>query len=214
MVNCIKEGQVIELDGGIEKDTPTEELKAEIESVQGYQDCIITWKTRVSLLIQKGQEEESVRRRESNGSANSDQSLSRPTVKLPRLVIDKFHGEISQWQEYRFGRKDIVVSAHMSKLLTLTPVKKSSDIAALRSLYDECEIPIRSLESLGVHSDTYGSLLCHLLLQLIPDDLALGYTRTLDADGEWKVPELIKFLQNEVQSRERALQLTRSGSSQ
>ena len=114
----------------------------------------------------------------------------------------------------RFGRKDIVVSAHMSKLLTLTPVKRSSDIAALRFLYDECEIQIRSLESLGVHSDTYGTLLCPVLLQLIPDDLALDYTRTLDTDGEWKVPELIKFLQNEVQSRERALQLTRSGSSQ
>lgn len=96
----------------------------------------------------------------------------------------------------RCGRKDIVVSAHMSKLLTLTPVKKSLDMAAMRSLYDECEIQIRSLESLGVHSYTYGSLLCPVLLQLIPDDLALGYTRTLEADGEWKVPELIKLQQN------------------
>lgn len=54
----------------------------------------------------------------------------------------------------RFGRKDIVISAHMSKLLILTPVKRSSDVVALRHLYDECEIQIRSLESLGVDSDT------------------------------------------------------------
>lgn len=58
----------------------------------------------------------------------------------------------------------------MSKLLNLTPVKKSSDVHALRQLYDECEIQIRSLESLGVVSESYGSLLCPILLKMIPDD--------------------------------------------
>lgn len=111
----------------------------------------------------------------------------------------------------RFGRKDIVISAHMSKLLNLTPVRRSSDVAALRHLYDECEIQIRSLESLGVQSDTYGCLLCPVLLQLIPEDIALAYTRQQNSTNEWKVPELIQFLQNEVQRRERALLLTRPG---
>lgn len=114
----------------------------------------------------------------------------------------------------RFGRKDIVISAHMSKLLNLAPVRRSSDVSALRQLYDECEIQIQSLESMGVHSDTYGCLLCPVLLQLIPEDIALAYTRKSDPNGEWKVPELIHFLQNEVQSRERALQLTRPGNTQ
>lgn len=111
----------------------------------------------------------------------------------------------------RFGRKDIVVSAHMSKLLNLTPVKKSADIVALRQLYDECEIQIRSLESLGVYSDTYGCLLCPVLLQLIPEDIALAYTRKTDSSGEWDVLDRVRFLLNEVQSRERALQLSRPG---
>ena len=70
-----------------------------------------------------------------------------------------------------------MISAHMSKLLNLTPVKKSSDLNALRQLYDECEIQIRSLESLGVMSETYGSLLCPILLQMIPGDIALDYSR-------------------------------------
>lgn len=47
----------------------------------------------------------------------------------------------------RFGRKDIVISAHMSKLLYLTRVRKASDVVALRELYDECEIQICSVES-------------------------------------------------------------------
>lgn len=131
----------------------------------------------------------------------------------PKLVMEKYDGEISQWHEFwsqyetaihddklcknekfnylkslltgaaaravagltmtdgnydaaiellqnRFGRKDIVVSAHTSKLLNLTPVKRYADIAALRHLYNECEIQIRSLDSLGIHSNTYGCLLC------------------------------------------------------
>ncbi|XP_049926226.1 uncharacterized protein LOC126406100 isoform X1 [Epinephelus moara] len=111
----------------------------------------------------------------------------------------------------RFGRRDLVVSAHMAKLLNLTPVKKSSDIVALRQLYDECEVQIRGLESLGVVSDTYRGLLCPILLQMIPDDLALAYTRKTDSGHELEVQELISFLQLEVESRERAMHLTKVG---
>ncbi|XP_062419395.1 uncharacterized protein LOC134132166 [Pungitius pungitius] len=229
-------------------------------------DRVLTWKVRATTAI--GHQEtirDTPRVRVSDGSSGSFTSQSRQTVKLPKLMITKYDGEISQWQEFwsqyetaihrnevlcktdkftylrsyltgaaartiagltmtdanydaaiellqsRFGRKDIVISAHMSKLLNLNPVKRSSDVTALRHLYDECEIQIRSLESLGVQSDTYGCLLCPVLLQLIPEDIALAYTRQPNATNEWKVPELIQFLQNEVQSRERALQLTRPG---
>lgn len=48
-----------------------------------------------------------------------------------------------------------------------------------------------------------------MLLQLIPEDIDVAFTSQLDSDGKWKVPELIQFLQKEVESRERVLQLTR-----
>lgn len=38
----------------------------------------------------------------------------------------------------------------------------------------------------------------------MPEDIALAYTRQLDFDDEWRVPELIQFLQKEVQSRKSA----------
>lgn len=97
-----------------------------------------------------------------------------------------------------------------SKLLNLTLVKKSSDVSALRQLYDECEIQIRSLESLAVVSDTYGGMLCPILLQMMPEDMALDYSRQRGEDDEWKVRDILRFLQKEVQSRERALQMMRS----
>ncbi|CAL9705016.1 unnamed protein product [Knipowitschia caucasica] len=261
-----KEDSLLDLDKGIEDVTPTDDLDTEISSTMDYMDRVLTWKVRATTTI--GHQEtirDTPRVRVSDGSSGSFTSQSRQTVKLPKLMITKYDGEISQWQEFwsqyetaihrnevlcktdkftylrsyltgaaartiagltmtdanydaaiellqsRFGRKDIVISAHMSKLLNLTPVKRSSDVTALRHLYDECEIQIRSLESLGVQSDTYGCLLCPVLLQLIPEDIALAYTRQPNVTNEWKVPELIQFLQNEVQSRERALQLTRPG---
>lgn len=66
------------------------------------------------------------------------------------------------------------------------------------------------MESLGVVSETYGSLLCPILLQMIPEDIALDYSHQRGVDDEWKVAEIVSFLQKEVQSRERALQMTRS----
>lgn len=71
----------------------------------------------------------------------------------------------------------------MSKLLNLTPVKKSSDVSAVKQS-DECEIQIRSLESLGVVSDTYGGMLCPILLQMLPEDMALDYSRQRGEDDE------------------------------
>lgn len=106
----------------------------------------------------------------------------------------------------RFGRKDLIVSAHMSKLLALTPVKRSSDIVALRRLYDEFEDQIRGLEAMGVVSDTYGGLLCPIL----PGPCL--HTREIGTDQGLKVPELMTFLQQEVESRERAMYLTKAES--
>lgn len=63
----------------------------------------------------------------------------------------------------------------MSKLLNLTPVKKSSDVSALMQLYEDCQI--RSLELLKVVSDTYGGMVCPILLQMMLEDMALEYSR-------------------------------------
>lgn len=46
--------------------------------------------------------------------------------------------------------------------------------------------------------------------QMIPEDIALDYSHQRGVDDEWKVSEIVSFLQKEVQSRGRALQMTRS----
>ncbi|KAK0140453.1 hypothetical protein N1851_022575 [Merluccius polli] len=93
-----KEEQLVDLDRGIEYETPTDELEAEIASTQDYQDRIITWKTRTKRRIERSRE--SVSARVSDTSRDSVRSHNQQTVKLPKLVIEKYSGEISQWQEF------------------------------------------------------------------------------------------------------------------
>lgn len=253
-----KEETLMDLDRGIEQQTETEDLENEITTTEEYKERVITMRTHAQRVIQARDSVSSPRR------GTTEMRTSQNSVKLPKLIIDSFSGDVSLWRDFwnrfetaihkndtlcktekftylksyltgaaaktvaglmltdsnydhaldllkeRYGRKDIVINAHMTKLLNLSPVKRSSDIAALRQLYDECEIQIRSLESLGVVSETYGSLLCPILLQLIPEDIALEYSRKRGESDEWSVTHVMDFLQTEILSRERAAQLTRS----
>ncbi|GFY46040.1 uncharacterized protein TNIN_17911, partial [Trichonephila inaurata madagascariensis] len=52
----------------------------------------------------------------------------------------------------RFGREELVINAHMSKLLNLYPIQDSNNVVGLRKLYDTCEVQIISLDSLNVTS--------------------------------------------------------------
>ena len=264
-----KEEILLEMDYGMEQLTSLDDLEQEIETTEDYRQRVISFKSRAQRMIRRKEDQSqsqasSTRNRVSDAGSTANSFAHRQSVKLPKLIIEKYNGDVSKWQEFwsqyetaihtndalckrekftylktyltgqaakavaglmltdanydsaitllqsRFGRKDLVISAHMSRLLNLNPVKKSSDVHALRQLYDECEIQIRSLESLGVVSDTYGSLLCPILMKMIPDDIALEYSRQRGSDDEWKVDEIVKFLQKEVQSRERTLQMTMS----
>lgn len=102
----------------------------------------------------------------------------------------------------RFGRTDLVISSHMNKLLNLEPVKSSSNIKALRTLYDSCEINIRSLNSLGIVSDSYGSLLGPVILKLLPDDMNLEFNKKRSSKQQYNITELLDFIRLEVESRE------------
>ncbi|GFV83477.1 uncharacterized protein TNCV_982401 [Trichonephila clavipes] len=107
----------------------------------------------------------------------------------------------------RFGREEIVVSVHMSKLLNLYPVKDSNKVIGLRKLYDICKIQIRSLESLNVTSGMYGHLLQPILLKLLPKDVVLDFNRKQlgkKEESTFNLMELLQFLKIETECRESA----------
>lgn len=254
-----KEMILRECDKDIEAETEEGELEAEMESVMMYMDAISVRKTRLKRALRTEDED-----RRSRHSEHEPEAAPRPrgnTVKLPKLVIQKFSGEICEWQGFwsqykttihdqehlsktdkfsylksflsgtaasavaglalsddnydtaiellrkRFGRKDLVINAHMNKLLNMTPVKRATDVSALCKLYDDCEIQVCSLDALGVVADTYGSLLCPILLKMIPEEITLEFTKS-EADNVLKAKELMNFMKLEVESRERTANLT------
>lgn len=73
----------------------------------------------------------------------------------------------------RFGR--IIINAYMNKLLNLTTIKRACDVAALCRLYEDIRIQVRSSGSIGVVSDTYGNLLCPILMKMIPEKMAVQH---------------------------------------
>lgn len=101
-VLVIKEGTLPDLDNGIEDETPMDELEVEIATTQDYQDSIITLKARVDRLMRMTRDPVSERMSErmSGASSGTIRSESRQTVKLPKLVIENYDGDVSQWQEF------------------------------------------------------------------------------------------------------------------
>ncbi|UYV73597.1 K02A2.6-like [Cordylochernes scorpioides] len=67
----------------------------------------------------------------------------------------------------------------MNNLLSMRPLKMSSDVRTFRELFDNLSVQIRSLESLNVSIDVYGQLLCPIIIKLLPADLNLELNKEL-----------------------------------
>ncbi|KAL1421106.1 hypothetical protein MTO96_023458 [Rhipicephalus appendiculatus] len=107
---------------------------------------------------------------------------------------------------------EVIIEEHMSRLLAVRPVHNLHDIERLRTLYDELQSGVRSLEALGVASSAYGVLLLTVLRKSIPHELCLEYYRkktTSEAVPEDDLQEFLNFLKVEVESRERAQRAVR-----
>ena len=126
------------------------------------------------------------------------------------LTSDNYARAIELLKE-RFGRTQIIINAHMDALAKIHP--PNLDTKHLREFYDNCENNIRGLESLGVASETYGSLLIPILLKKLPAELCCLLFRTHPtADSNLK--ELKTALKEEIETREKGYNLTSPGTSQ
>ena len=131
------------------------------------------------------------------------------------LTSANYHEAVSILKK-RFGNKHQIISKHMDILLNVEPVTSVHNLKSLRHLYDLVESHIRSLKSLGVSSDSYGSLLSSVLLNKLPQELRLIVSRKV-TDADWSLDALMKVMEEEVEARERtqtssAQQQSRRGS--
>ncbi|UYV66910.1 hypothetical protein LAZ67_4003301 [Cordylochernes scorpioides] len=96
----------------------------------------------------------------------------------------------------RFGREDILISRHMNNLLSMRPLKTSSDVRTFRELFDNLSVQIRCLESLNVSIDVYGQLLCPIIIKLLPADLNLELNKELPTEKQLTARE--RSFRNEI----------------
>ncbi|XP_042149557.1 uncharacterized protein LOC121837804 [Ixodes scapularis] len=89
----------------------------------------------------------------------------------------------------RYGDEALLVDDHMMKLAERQPVRTSEDVRGLRRLHDDLQAHIRGLKSLGVNEDSYSTLLCPLVLRLIPEGLVLTFNRNVVRKKEQRRPE-------------------------
>ena len=90
----------------------------------------------------------------------------------------------------------------MDAILAVEAVSSQYNVKGLRRLYDQLEIYIHGLKSLGVDSESYGSLLSSVLVKKLPTEMQLLISRQLPSD-DWTLVALMETLVKEIEARER-----------
>ena len=70
----------------------------------------------------------------------------------------------------RFGKRQNIISKHMDEMLKI-PECVNDNAPQLRLVYDKISANIRGLESLGVSSNQYGSLLIPVIMSKLPHEI-------------------------------------------
>ena len=90
----------------------------------------------------------------------------------------------------------------MDALLRVEAVASSQNTRALCKLFDNISCHIRSLKSLGVEPQSYGGLLCPVLLNKIPSDMQVIVRRKVFEAG-WNLDLLMNSFEEELNACER-----------
>ena len=102
----------------------------------------------------------------------------------------------------RYGDPQMLITAHMAKLLSLDTIDDISDIKGLRRLYNEVETQVRSLASLKLTSHQYGPMLTPVLLQKLPSEFQLIISRKF-GKSLWDIERILEFYNIELEAREK-----------
>ena len=84
----------------------------------------------------------------------------------------------------RYGSKQRIILAHMNELLNMKKVERDRNLQGLRRLYDDIESHVRSLRSLDVDDDNYGSLLTPIITERLPHQFKLTISRQVRDDTQ------------------------------
>lgn len=100
----------------------------------------------------------------------------------------------------RYGKKELVIFAHIQALLQLDVGSNSSDLSLF---YDKLIANVRGLQGLGITSNQYGVILTPIIVSRLSQELRDDWAK--DSEGkESDMDHLVKFLDSELARRERS----------
>ena len=103
------------------------------------------------------------------------QYLNSYLVKTAKKCIEGFPPTNSNYSEAldllktRYGNPQLVISAHMVKIMQIERITKDRNATELRNLLDTVESHVRSLGSQGANKDHAGALLIPILQEKLPN---------------------------------------------
>ncbi|GBO33317.1 hypothetical protein AVEN_204080-1 [Araneus ventricosus] len=89
----------------------------------------------------------------------------------------------------------------MSQLLEIPPLRHSNNVKSFWQLFDKIQIHIRSLESLGIKSDTFSTLLSPVILKSLTSDLVFEFNK--EFGDKYSLSDLIDFLNRQLIAKEK-----------
>ena len=112
----------------------------------------------------------------------------------------------------RYGNPQVLISAHMDRLIGMNKVSRKEDIQALRKLYNSVENCTRNLSALDLDVSSYGSLLIPLLKGKLPDEMNITIARRFGSDI-WTLERLMTYFNDELTAYENCKSLIKQSSS-
>ena len=116
-------------------------------------------------------------------------------------ITNENYDEAVKLLEQRFGNKQIIISQHIESIMELAKITTMNDLRKLRALYDRTEATVRSLTSVGVPVEKYGTILSPIIMSKLPNDLRLIISRKLPQ--EWELEGLLQHFGEELNIREK-----------
>ena len=104
--------------------------------------------------------------------------------------------------EKRFGNPQIIISSHVRKLLSFKVVQSVKNVKGLRELFDNIELEVRSLSSIGCDSTTYGTMLIPIIMDKIPEEIKLALSLEF-GNNIWDINKLLEVFRKELEAREK-----------
>lgn len=100
----------------------------------------------------------------------------------------------------RFGDKSRITAKHMQALMSLE--MPTNSLQSLRHFFDNVGGHIRGLKALGVTSETYGALLCPVVMESLPQEMRVIISRKV-TNCQSDLDSILDALLAEIEARER-----------